>query len=520
MLASTLATLILFPSGGVEGNLVKNPGFEIADSSQKKPADYELTGKAFWRSSGYADEMATSGIALDSYAEGSPVSGAVSQVVPVEPANGKWVTFRFRGKAEDGFAVNGSQLFIQIEFLSAKGTRHQDEVKRLIYREIETDRKDLTANGNFHKEGAAVWRSYELEELLPFAETDAIRVSVGFANGVGKDQRYSTFVVDDFEVVQRAESSTGRKDPALAAQAAPVVNMDHAVLVSLGGKWFYRPAPGENVKVDAKRHLAQKLVVEAANADRLLYDDGRWSNPFRGNMTGWLRKGYLDVSGNLVDKDRVVSNNLVLTFDGSNFMRVRSHNLPNHPTAKFPDTYGTQGYNPGYIQEQDSEYLLPLVPQKNPQAAALRQGSSYSALPMGTVGFAVNGVSFFNPFDADMVDASSIMDRCCGHPNPQENRYHYHKYPICVNTPFVDKGEAHSPIVGFAFDGYPVYGPYEAKGEMAKDSKTHPLDAFNAHEDSVRGWHYHVTPGQFPYIIGGYMGNVPAANFRRPGPRG
>jgi len=106
------------------------------------------------------------------------------------------------------------------------------------------------------------------------------------------------------------------------------------------------------------------------------------------------------------------------------------------------------------------------------------------------------------------------MDRCCGHPSP-DYRYHYHKYPICVNTPFVDKGERHSPVIGFAFDGLPVYGPYESNGVMAKDLTTNKLNAFNAHFDEVRGWHYHVTPGKFPYILGGYFGQVDRRNFRR-----
>ena len=134
------------------------------------------------------------------------------------------------------------------------------------------------------------------------------------------------------------------------------------------------------------------------------------------------------------------------------------------------------------------------------------------ALPMGPIGIAVNGIPFFNPFDAGMRDASNIMDYCCGHPNP-DNLYHYHKYPICVNTPFVDKGDAPSEVIGFAFDGLPIYGPYQEAGIMAKDSTTHPLNAFNACYDPVRGWHYHVTPGKFPYIIGGYFGKVEASNI-------
>ena len=92
----------------------------------------------------------------------------------------------------------------------------------------------------------------------------------------------------------------------------------------------------------------------------------------------------------------------------------------------------------------------------------------------------------YNPFDAGMQDASNIMDYCCGHPNP-DNQYHYHKYPICVNTPFIDKGDAPSQVIGFAFDGLPIYGPYQAAGVMAKDSTTNPLNAFNAcYDDRAR----------------------------------
>jgi len=73
----------------------------------------------------------------------------------------------------------------------------------------------------------------------------------------------------------------------------------------------------------------------------------------------------------------------------------------------------------------------------------------------------VNGVVFFNPFDMGGQDATDMMDRCCGHPAPT-GEYHYHKYPICVNSPWADDGSAHSPLLGWAFDGYPLYGPTRA----------------------------------------------------------
>jgi hypothetical protein len=116
-------------------------------------------------------------------------------------------------------------------------------------------------------------------------------------------------------------------------------------------------------------------------------------------------------------------------------------------------------------------------------------------------------------------EAIDILDRCCGHPTPT-NMYHYHKYPVCVKSPFVDDGEGHSPLIGFALDGFPLYGPYVAKGLMAKDDTASPLDAFNMRYDDDRGWHYHVTPGKYPYLIGGFAGTPDPRSARRGPPKG
>ncbi|HEY1065782.1 MAG TPA: hypothetical protein VGE52_06725, partial [Pirellulales bacterium] len=36
----------------------------------------------------------------------------------------------------------------------------------------------------------------------------------------------------------------------------------------------------------------------------------------------------------------------------------------------------------------------------------------------------------------------------------------------------------------------------------------------NGHQDDARGYHYHVTPGRFPYLLGGYAGVVETSNNR------
>jgi len=187
------------------------------------------------------------------------------------------------------------------------------------------------------------------------------------------------------------------------------------------------------------------------------------------------------------------------------FLIVESQGYPNHPTAVFPNRS-----NPNTIRVQNFTFRFPLAPKK---------ADKVTRVPMGPIGMANNGVVFFNPFEAGGMNAvegySEVwLDSCCGHPQ-QTGVYHYHKYPSCVKSPFPDNGKQHSPILGFAFDGFPIYGPYESEGVMARDLKdANALDACNGHSDDARGYHYHVTPGRFPYIIGGYTGIPEYSNNR------
>ena len=487
-----VTTLAVASLQAKEINLVQNPDFESV--SGKSPDHYELKGAAFWGFLGKPGEFTTNGILFPGDA---PQGGAVSQLVTgLDQRKGRWITFRFRGLAEDGFSVPGDTLKMKIEFFSRNGANYLDCASRTLYEEIVRDRKDLTANGDFHRQGAAVWRSYDLEELIPFPEVDAVRLSISYDTGVATTSAHAAFLIDDFSLVQRDVSFTGKVDPAITHPPALAPTVDVSKLTSLGGRWFYLPLPRES--------MPTPLIVTSENADRLFYKSDRLVNPFLNNMSAWLRAGYLDEKGNVVAKDKFVPDNVVLTFKGDGFLTIQSKNLPNHPTARFP------GFNPNPIIETESTYRLPLEPTLNPDAVSIDQDRK-RALPMGPIGIAVNGVVFFNPFDAGMQDASNIMDYCCGHPNP-DGVYHYHKYPICVNTPFADKGDGPSPVIGFAFDGLPIYGPYQTAGVMAKDSTTNPLNAFNACYDAVRGWHYHVTPGKFPYLIGGYFAKVEASD--------
>ena len=131
---------------------------------------------------------------------------------------------------------------------------------------------------------------------------------------------------------------------------------------------------------------------------------------------------------------------------------IESQGWPNHPTATFPNSG-----NPNTIRVQSFTFRLPLEPRK---------AAEITRLPMGPIGVALNGVVFFNPFGQGGMNAvegySEVwLDSCCGHPQ-ETGVYHYHKYPTCVKSPFADDGKRHSPVIGFAFDGFPIHGPYEA----------------------------------------------------------
>jgi len=104
----------------------------------------------------------------------------------------------------------------------------------------------------------------------------------------------------------------------------------------------------------------------------------------------------------------------------------------------------------------------------------------------GTIGLWVNGAAIFNwddTFYYDPADNSSNaihgvwqnlapaletydVDICGGH--AAGDTYHHHSFSSCLSDQLDDTGQSHSPIYGFAADGYPVYGPWHDNGVLAQ----------------------------------------------------
>lgn len=408
----------------------------------------------------------------------------------------RWYRFHISGMAQEDFTVAKDDLYLKVEFFNNNGTDSLDMIKERIYGKVITERSDLKDAATNSSLGHGTWRTYAMDFRTPFAEVDKIDLSVGFSEGTAKGKRTGFWVKSmKVEAIDAPESYQPSTHVGLT-----VPQPDPESLVHLGGRWYYNPK-GNGVGLPKQ--------FDHTNANQLLYKSDLFEAPFAGNMTSWLRKGYLDLNDKKVEQDQYRPDSVVVTVTQDHLV-INSRNLPNHPTATFPDRWRMLDGNPAYIKEQANVWKLPLVPTVNKEHIAMTAKNENKALPMGPIGVATNGVVFFNPFDHIFeTDAVWRLDRCCGHPSPRY-QYHYHKYPVCVKTPWNDEGQRHSSVIGFAFDGFPVYGPYEAKGLLARDDKANPLSDFNLHEDADRGAHYHVTPGKFPHLIGGYWGVAPA----------
>ncbi len=117
--------------------------------------------------------------------------------------------------------------------------------------------------------------------------------------------------------------------------------------------------------------------------------------------------------------------------------------------------------NPNTPANQNFVFKITRTPQQNTGTPV--------AVPLGHIGTWTNGVSMFNAKDAFSYQNQGVwnqnaivvegisFDTCLGHPAPN-GEYHHHLNPPCLYNDH--DSSTHSPIIGYAFDGFPVYGAY------------------------------------------------------------
>jgi hypothetical protein len=202
----------------------------------------------------------------------------------------------------------------------------------------------------------------------------------------------------------------------------------------------------------------------------------------------------------VVDGSVTWPHSFIITVEGD--QRIFTGNdLPDHPTGNFPVSPSDDAYavdrNPNSIREQTVSFSVPANPTPAAQPNCVG----------GEVGIMLSGVVIFNAFDAEGRDAVAheVQDSCGGHPQ-MSGFYHYHSLSDCIED---TSTSGHSSLVGYAFDGYGIYGYY---GEDGGEVTNEDLDECHGHTHEIEWdgqmvemYHYHATH-EFPYTVGCFHG--------------
>jgi hypothetical protein len=121
---------------------------------------------------------------------------------------------------------------------------------------------------------------------------------------------------------------------------------------------------------------------------------------------------------------------------------------------------GPWASNPNTPSNQNKIFRIKRSPTNN---------ATHTTTPLGNIGIWANGIGVFNAKDGMSYNNAGVWNRnayyyegisfdaCLGHPAPNGN-YHNHVNPACLYNS--SNTAVHSPILGYAYDGYPIYGAY------------------------------------------------------------
>lgn len=210
-------------------------------------------------------------------------------------------------------------------------------------------------------------------------------------------------------------------------------------------------------------------------------------------ITSWLQnttvKGRHYVSGNSTPIADTYTANVQSVQYSSNFVYAKTQGIPSYVVGPYLDGNTNQAGN------QNAIFKFPLNPVQNTGTAV--------STPMGNIGVFINGVAMFNYSDGISWKNSTgafaggplggagdgiwnrdaiVYEKAgfdCAKGHPAGTNYHHHQSPsafdldlnvistICnlydADGLYSIDSTVHSPLIGFAYDGFPVYGAYAYK---------------------------------------------------------
>ena len=213
-------------------------------------------------------------------------------------------------------------------------------------------------------------------------------------------------------------------------------------------------------------------------------------------ITSWLQNTTTTGSYYMSGNSTTISNNILVNCQmveySTNNVFIHTKGIPSYPTGPFLDG------NPSQAEDQDAIFKFPLNPTQN--------SGTPTATTMGNIGVFINGVALFDYRDG--VAWNPTTNSLCGGPgnppcpggpgatmdwnrdailaemsgfdcskgHPAMGNYHHHQNPsafdldlnvvstICnlydADGLYAIDSTQHSPLIGFAYDGFPIYGAY------------------------------------------------------------
>ncbi|MDG4668823.1 YHYH protein [Mycobacterium sp. 236(2023)] len=215
----------------------------------------------------------------------------------------------------------------------------------------------------------------------------------------------------------------------------------------------------------------------------------------------------------------------------------KGNGLPSTPMGRFGSVQpGTAAY-PNYTAAPGGTNTTPGTPgfgQQYPNAAAIGISAynldikvplapKYLTTPQ-PIQYLITGVTLTGTvWHAEIANANATawynpisilpLDQCYGHPYSQQ--YHLHAYSWkCL--PNGTTGP--SPLLGYALDGFGIYGPRGADGKEitnAQLDECHGMTSPVMWNGKIQNIYHYVLNSEYPYSVGCFRGVVDPANVAK-----
>ncbi len=243
-------------------------------------------------------------------------------------------------------------------------------------------------------------------------------------------------------------------------------------------------------------------------------------------VTSWIRnttgiKGRHYVSGNPTPIQDNDSANVQQVFYSATWAYIRTKGIPAFITGPFLDG------NPSFATNQNAIFKLSLNPTQNTGTPTNTSG--------GNIGLFINGVALFDYRDGvswknstSSLCGGPIMPPCmgdgawnrdavvgerlgfdCSKAHPAMGNYHHHQNPSAFNLDlnvistvcniyssdglYAIDSNAHSPLIGYAYDGFPIYGAYAYKDTNGTGGIVRMKSSYTLRNITTRTTYYNGT---------------------------